>query len=97
MIHIVKRDKIIKIDGHADYQDTNDIVCASVSSIMYTTVNALLKYNDKSIKYEDDGDIVTIKILKTDKVINILIDNMMSLFKSLVTNYPDNVKIEEEE
>ena len=44
MIHIVKRDKIIKIDGHADYQDTNDIVCASVSSIMYTTVIMEVQY-----------------------------------------------------
>ena len=35
----------ITISGHANYSDSNDIVCASVSSIMYTTVNAIMKLN----------------------------------------------------
>ena len=46
MIKILKEmDKII-ISGHANYSDSNDIVCASVSSIMYTTVNAILNINE---------------------------------------------------
>ena len=43
MINIKKKKNVITISGHANYRDKDDIVCASVSSIMYTSVNALFK------------------------------------------------------
>ena len=45
MITIKRKDDLITIEGHANYSEGNDIVCASVSSIMYTTVNACLRFN----------------------------------------------------
>ncbi len=97
MIKIKFKENLITITGHANYNDGNDIVCASVSSIMYTTVNALLRIDENSIKYTDNKDKVVIEILKHSDVIDTLIINMMSLFNQLELDYPKNVKIYKEE
>lgn len=97
MVIIKKSGAIIKISGHANYKDQDDIVCASISSIMYTTVNALLRIDNNSIDYQDDGNVVTIKINSNDEMTNILITNMLSLFNELASNYKNNIKIEMEE
>ena len=86
MIKIVKEKEIITIEGHANYSDTNDIVCASVSSIMYTTVNAIMNFNENAIE-------CTIKINNNDDITIKLIDNMMLMFESLVNKYPSNIEI----
>ncbi len=97
MIKITCEAKKITIKGHANYSEKDDIVCASVSSIMYTTVNALMRFDEKSIKYTDEHDVVTIEILTDSNENKVLITNMMSLFKELASNYPRNIKIESEE
>ena len=93
MIKILKEMDKITIKGHANYSDSNDIVCASVSSIMYTTVNAIMNFNDKAITFEDDGNKVIIKLLSHDDITNKLIDNMMLMFNELKEQYPSNVEI----
>ena len=93
MIKIIKEMDSIIISGHANYSDNNDIVCASVSSIMYTTVNAILNIDDKAIKFEDDNHKCTITINKHDDITNKLIDNMLMLFEELEDKYPSNIKI----
>jgi len=96
MINIIKRDNKITISGHANFKKTNDIVCASVSSIMYTTINALLKFDIKSIDFIDDGIVSTIIINKNDKITKTLIDNMISAFIEIEESYPKNVKFKED-
>ena len=97
MITIKRKDNLITIEGHANFSEGNDIVCASVSSIMYTTVNASLRFNVSSIDYKDNGKIVSIKIINDSLEIKILIINMMSLYQELSLKYPNNIKIESEE
>lgn len=96
MITIKYNEDKVTIKGHANYRDDLDIVCASISSIMYTTVNACLKLDSKSIEYIDDKT-VTINILKKDKTTNTLIENMIALFMEISSEYPKNVKVESEE
>lgn len=96
MILIKKDNKNISFKGHANYTEENDIVCASVSSIMYTTVNALLRYDENCIKYEDNNT-VNITINKNDEIIDMLIINMMSLLNELSEQYPKNIRVEMEE
>ena len=97
MIVVKKEDNLITIKGHANYSDKEDIVCASVSSIMYTTVNAILRFDENALKYEDSGDEVLITINKSTEASDKLIFNMMSLFNELALKYPNNIKIESEE
>ena len=43
MIKVVVNNENIKISGHANYADYgNDIVCSSVSSIITTSINAII-------------------------------------------------------
>ena len=47
------KDQII-IKGHANYAEYgNDIVCASVSSIAITTINAILRFDSNNISYRN--------------------------------------------
>ena len=97
MILVRISDNQIDISGHANYSDGNDIVCASVSSIMYTTVTAIMSFNKDAIIYEDDNSVVSIKIKSKDEITSKLIKNMLNLFESLANDYPKNIKIIEED
>ena len=93
MIKVFKEMDKITISGHANYADSNDIVCASVSSIMYTTVNAILNINEEAITFEDDNNKCTITIKSHDDITDKLIDNMMILLTELKDKYPSNIEI----
>ena len=55
MIKISINDDEITIKGHSGYKEEgSDIVCASVSSISITTVNALLSIDEDCISYEEN-------------------------------------------
>lgn len=87
----------ISLNGHSEYEVSGkDIVCASVSSILITTVNAILKYEKESllVKQEDTDTIhVNVSVLKHDEVIDLLLQNMVALYEELILDYPNNVKI----
>ncbi len=84
----------IEIKGHAMYDvHGKDIVCASVSCIVITSVNAILKFNEKTIKYEDKDGYVKIDVLKHTKETDIIILNMIELLEELEKQYSKNIKI----
>lgn len=84
----------IKIKGHAGYAEKGyDIVCSSVSSIAITTLNAIIKIDESAITYSEEDGLLEINILKYEKVVNILIENMISMFESLEKDYKDYIKI----
>ena len=82
MIKVNKTKNIISIKGHALYDKYGkDIVCASVSSIVYTTVNALFRIDKNSIEYNDDGNTIEIINCNNSNITNNLLENMIDLFK----------------
>ncbi len=93
MIKIHKEMDKISISGHANYKDTDDIVCASISSIMYTTVNAIMNLNKYAITFVDDGKVCNIIIDKHDETTDALIDNMILMFEEVSKQYPSNIEI----
>ena len=98
MIKVYREQNKIIIKGHADYDDYGkDIVCASVSSIVITTVNAILEIDRDAVIYKEEKDILTIELLKQDEIIIKLINNMIDLLKELSNNYPKNIKVREDE
>ncbi len=87
----------IQITGHANYAEFGkDIVCASVSSIVVTTINGILSIDNEAIKYIEEQTLL-IENLKEDEITNKLLVNMLSLLKDLESDYPKNIKIREEE
>ena len=96
MVKVLKNKDHIEISGHALFdKNGRDIVCASVSSIVITSVNGILLIDDKAIKCEDSSGFVSIDILKHNKVVDSLILNMINLLKELEEQYKKNVHVEE--
>ena len=94
MIKIKISNELIKISGHAGYDDHGkDIVCASVSSVVYTTVNGILNVDKNAIKFTDKKDVMTIDIKSKDRVIKLLINSMVDILEDLERQYPENIKI----
>ena len=93
MIKVSIKQKQIIIKGHANYDELGkDIVCASVSSMVITTVNAILRIDNDAIKYSDIKG-VTIDIVKDDEIINKLINNLIDLLEELEKQYPKYIEI----
>ena len=97
MIKVDIRKNHIEISGHAMFADYGkDIVCASVSSIVITSINGILRLDEEAISYNISNDKLSIDILKEDKQTKTLILNMISLLKDLKKQYEKNIKINEE-
>jgi len=91
-----KEDKInyIKISGHAGYAEEGfDIVCASVSCICITTVNALISIDEESVVYSEEEGLLEIGIMKHTNITDKLIDSMLNLLDDMQEDYSEYVKI----
>lgn len=90
-----KINKII-IEGHAMYDVFGkDIVCASVSSTVITSVNACLSIDENCLDYENKSGLL-IEIKKNDIVTIKIIESMISNLRQLEVAYPNNIQIKEE-
>jgi hypothetical protein len=86
-------DQII-INGHSGYKECgSDIVCSSISSIAITSINAILKMDEESLKWEQKDGYLNVKILKHTDVIDLLLENMIDLLGDLSKQYKNYVKI----
>ena len=96
-VKIRKKNNIIesiKITGHSGYSEAgSDIVCASVSSICITTVNALVRIDPSCINYKDVEGYLEVDIKNHSEVIDILIENMISLLIELEKDYKKYIEI----
>lgn len=87
----------ICFQGHALFAPYGkDIVCAGVSSIFTTTVNAILKFDEKAISWQLKPEVI-LTIEKQSDITNKLIENMMDMLFDLEKSYPKNIKIREDE
>ena len=98
-VRISKKDNAIQsihCKGHAMYDDYGkDIVCASFSTMIITTINAILEFDKKAISYTDTNDLKIINI-KKDNITNGLLNNLVNMIYELRDNYDKNIKVKEE-
>ena len=95
MIKVVYNDnyKNLKITGHAGYADQGkDIVCASASSIILSSVNLAIEFN-KNVKFTDDLNKIEIENNTNDENVRKVFSNMITCLEDLEKQYPDNIKI----
>ena len=98
MIKIKVGKKNISILGHADYDDFGkDIVCASVSSIVMCSIEAIANFDVKAIDIKQSKDKLDIIINKQDNITQKLITNMLNCLKELEKKYPQNIEIIDKE
>ena len=84
----------IVVEGHAGYGVSGtDIVCASVSSILITTINAMLRVDENSIRYVQKEAYVKLEIVTHSDMIDLLMENMISLLEELEQDYQKYVRI----
>lgn len=87
----------ITISGHSNYGVAGtDIVCAAVSSIVTTTVNAIVRIDNKSIQYKELEGFVSIVLEKKTDIVELLIENMLDLLQQLERQYKNDIKINKE-
>ena len=85
----------ITISGHSGYSESgSDIVCASVSSIAISSINAILKIDSDSLEYETKDGFLEVVLKKHTEVIDLLLDNMIEHFKELEKQYQKFIKIQ---
>ena len=86
----------INCNGHANYADYGkDIVCASFSTMIITTINAILEIDKDAIIYTE-GNNLEIVNLKKDNITNSLLNNLVNMIYELKDNYDKNINIKEE-
>ena len=99
-VRIVKNNDIIEsihCNGHAGYADYGkDIVCASFSTMVITTINAILEFDENAISYTDTNNLDIINI-KKDNITNGLLNNLVNMIYELRDNYDKNINIKEED
>ena len=82
--------------GHANYADYGkDIVCASFSTMVITTINAILEIDHDAISYTDNNNLEIVNI-KKDNITNSLLNNLANMIYELKENYDKNIDIKEE-
>lgn len=87
--------KEIKIDGHVNYDVSGrDIVCASASTLLISSINHILSIDRESILYNDNGKVVTIKVLKNNENSLKILNNMIEMFQQLCDSYSNYIRIE---
>lgn len=94
MIKVKVSKDIISITGHANYAEYGkDIVCASVSSVVMTSIEGISIINESALDVNQAKDNLIIKINLHDDIIDKLIINMYNCLKEIEKQYPKNIKI----
>ena len=88
----------ISINGHANYEEYGkDIVCASVSSLVISTINNIINIDSDSINVIKKDNNILINDIKDSYISNILLNNMIKYLEEVAIKYPKNIKIVREE
>ena len=94
MIKVTIENNKISVKGHANYEDYGkDIVCASVSTLVISTINNIIDIDKDSIKYEELENEIKIERKNNNEIVEKLINNMVLMLESLEKDYPKNIKI----
>ena len=88
-VRITKKNNVIEsihCNGHANYsRDGKDIVCASFSTMIITTINAILEFDKDAISYTGTNDLEIINWLTSNGGIGISL-NPLSNYCNLLIN-----------
>lgn len=92
---LIKKEKRLgfAIKGHANFdQHGYDIVCAAVSILSYTAVNAL-DYYEIDFNFFDDENEMKVSLKNSNEKSEIILNNFEIGIKTLLTNYNEYVNL----
>jgi len=84
----------IVIKGHALFGNYgNDIICASVSTMVILTINAITKLGyENNIKHIIKDGYLELDVIVKDKTVNGLLENLLYSLNDLQQQYPSHLK-----
>lgn len=98
MINIeIINNKTIKVKGHANYAlYGQDIVCASVSTAVYMSINQIEVFDKKECinTIIKEGN-ACIEVVREDEIVKKVISNLIFTLRDLELQYPKYIKINE--
>lgn len=96
MIKITHKNGCITIDGHAGYAPTGqDIVCAGVSTLAQTLIEAIERLTEDEISYVISPGTVDIEYRNLSAGAQLLVDSFFIGVQMIANEYPANVRIED--
>ena len=94
MIVITKYDNRITIKGHANYAPLGqDIVCASVSTLVQVLIKCIEDMTEDKIEYSIRPGMVDIKFGNLSEKAQLLVSSFFIGAQMIAEQYPYNVKI----
>lgn len=94
MIVITKYDNRITIKGHANYAPPGqDIVCASVSTLVQVLIKCIEDMTEDKIEYSIQPAMVDIKFGNLSEKAQLLVSSFFIGAQMIAEQYPNNVKI----
>lgn len=100
-INVKNKDNFINniiVSGHAFFADYGqDIVCASVSTLVTATINHILSVED-SIEaiVDEEAAKIQIIVLEVTEINQALLRSMINMLQELNKDYPSNINIKED-
>ena len=95
-IYEVKNDQYLSLDvsGHAEYDESGkDLICASVSSIVFGFMNALDALNE-DIEIKQLTNKITITNHSSSNIVQDYFELVMMQLKTIEESYGDFIKVE---
>ena len=92
---LVKKEDIkgFEITGHADFDDYGkDIVCAGISTLVYTIINTIDQYTDQ-FEYSDNEELMRLFVDYKSIEVKVILNTFKTGIETLVQSYGDYVKL----
>ena len=88
--------KNITVKGHAEFDiKGKDIVCASVSSMVLVSINAILSIDNKILEVEENEAFIRVNKKYENVAVDKILLNLVRMLEELKESYPKNIQINE--
>ena len=96
MIVITKYDNRITVKGHANYAPPGqDIVCASVSTLVQVLIKCIEDITEDKIEYSIQPGMVDIKFGNLSEKAQLLVSSFFIGAQMIADQYPNNVRLDQ--
>lgn len=96
MIVITKYDNRITVKGHANYAPPGqDIVCASVSTLVQVLIKCIEDMTEDKIEYSIQPGMVDIKFGNLSEKAQLLVSSFFIGAQMIADQYPNNVRLDQ--
>ena len=90
----------MKLDGHAEYNPGNDVVCAGISALSFAMVGMLdhlkVHYRRRKVDVGVDVEVDPFIVPEDQQVVDAVFMTCLTGLRQIEKKYPDHIEIREE-